>query len=109
MVDEPITVTKDEVMVDVVRPPYVEVGVVEVGLFWEIDDGDGDGAGDEEVVVVGVGDKAGVWDEDGTDEVVEVAGCDVGVELELSELVDEVSDEDFVNSGWDDLVRVKFY
>jgi hypothetical protein len=33
MVDEPITVTKDEVMVDVVRPPYVEVGVVEVGLF----------------------------------------------------------------------------
>jgi hypothetical protein len=111
MVDEPITVTKDEVMVDVVRPPYVEVGVVEVGLFWEIDDGDGDGdgAGDEEVVVVGVGDKAGVWDEDGTDEVVEVAGWDVGVELELSELVDEVSDEDFVNSGWDDLVRVKFY
>lgn len=33
MVDEPITVTKDEVMVDVVRPPYVEVGVVEVGLL----------------------------------------------------------------------------
>lgn len=50
-------------------------------------------------MVVGVGDKAGVWDEDGTDEVVEVAGWDVGVELELSELVDEVSDEDVVNSG----------
>lgn len=33
MVDPPTTVTKDEVMVDVVWCAYVEAGVVDVGLF----------------------------------------------------------------------------
>jgi len=33
MVDPPTTVTKDEVMVDVVWRAYVEAGVVDVGLF----------------------------------------------------------------------------
>lgn len=50
-------------------------------------------------MVVGAGDEVGVWDEDDTDDVVEVGGCDVGVELEVSGLVDEVSDVGKVNSG----------
>lgn len=67
MEDEPTTVTKGEVKNDVVRPPYVRVGVVEAGLISGIGDiGDDD---DEELVVV-----VGVCDEDDTDEVVEVGG-----------------------------------
>jgi hypothetical protein len=104
MEDEPITVTKNEVMVEVVRPLFVEVGEVGARLFWEIDDGD-----DDEVVAVAVVVGAEVevevevWDEDEdeTDEVVEV-DWDVGIELEVSELVDEMSNED-VTSSWDDL------
>lgn len=66
-VDEPETVTKDEVMNDVVWPPFVGVGVVEVGLFWRIGDGD-----DDEVVAVVVVPE--IWVEDNADEVVEVGG-----------------------------------